>query len=354
MSTVLAELNSALHEAMERDPRVLLLGEDLLDPYGGAFKVSKGLSTAFPDRVLTCPISEAGFTGIAAGMAMRGLRPVVEIMFGDFLMLAADQILNHISKYPWMYNGKAEVPIVIRTPMGGRRGYGPTHSQTIEKHFIGMPGLVVAAVNPFCSPGDLLRAAIEDDRPVLFIENKGLYARPVQAADSAGRLNDLYLRATPDPYPTVSLSYNDFAEADATIVAYGGMTELAVEAAHRLLMEDELSCEVVMPSRINPLDTAPIAHSLRRSGRLIVCEEGTATGGFGSEVVARMVSEEMNVLKAPPARVAALDFPIANTSTLEQAVLPQVEDIVAAVRRTALGGGRQPSLQHHAGTGDLR
>ncbi len=354
MSTVLAALNRALHEAMEQDPRVLLLGEDLLDPYGGAFKVSKGLSTAFPDRVMTCPISEAGFTGIAAGMAMRGLRPVVEIMFGDFLMLAADQILNHISKYPWMYNGKAEVPVVIRTPMGGRRGYGPTHSQTIEKHFLGMPGLVVAAVNPFCDPNRLLRTAIEDGRPVLFIENKGLYARPVRSADPAGRLDDLYVRTTEDPYPTVSLSFNGFAEADSTIVAYGGMSELAVEAAHRLLMEDELSCEVVIPSRISPLDTAPISSSLRRSGRLVVCEEGTATGGFGSEVVARMVSEDMSLLKAPPARVAALDYPIANTSTLEQAVLPQVEDIVLAVRNAAAGGRNLFPMQRHAGGGEMR
>lgn len=354
MSTVLAALNAALHEAMARDPRILLLGEDLLDPYGGAFKVSKGLSTAFPDRVLTCPISEAGFTGIAAGMAMRGLRPVVEIMFGDFLMLAADQILNHISKYPWMYNGKAQVPVVIRTPMGGRRGYGPTHSQTIEKHFIGIPGLVVVAVNPYCDPGDLLRTAIDDDRPVLFIENKVLYARPVQAPDSAGRLKDLYFRSTPGPYPTVSLSYNGFAEADATIVAYGGMAELAVEAAHRLLMEDELSCEIVIPARISPLDTAPIAHSLRRSGRLVVCEEGTATGGFGSEVVARIVTAEMNLLKAAPVRVAALDFPIANTSTLEQAVLPQVEDIAAAVRQAAADVAGQSTTQRHARSGDMR
>ncbi len=118
----------------------MVVGEDLLDPYGGAFKVTKGLSTKFPDRVLTTPLSEAGFTALAAGMAIRGLRPVVEIMFGDFLMLAADQFINHIGKYRWMYNDKVRVPLVIRTPMGGRRGYGPTHSQTLEKHFIGAPG----------------------------------------------------------------------------------------------------------------------------------------------------------------------------------------------------------------------
>src|SRR5205085_11096442 len=126
-ANVLNSLTHALRSLLQEDPRVMVLGEDLLDPYGGAFKVTKGLSTAFPERVFTTPISESGFVGLAAGMAMRGLRPVVEIMFGDFLMLAADQLLNYISKCRWMYNEQATVPMVIRTPMGGRRGYGPTH-----------------------------------------------------------------------------------------------------------------------------------------------------------------------------------------------------------------------------------
>jgi len=139
--TVLQSLNKALHDAMSTDDKVVLLGEDILDPYGGAFKVTQGLSTAFPDRVIPTPISEAGIVGIAAGMALRGLRPIVEIMFGDFLTLIADQVINHIVKFKWMYNDQVSVPVVIRTPMGGRRGYGPTHSQTLEKLFLGVPGL---------------------------------------------------------------------------------------------------------------------------------------------------------------------------------------------------------------------
>ena len=123
----------------------IILGEDVLDPYGGAFKVTRGLSTAFPERVQTTPISEAGIVGVAAGMALRGLRPVVEIMFGDFITLAADQLVNHAAKFRWMYNDQVRVPLVIRTPMGGRRGYGPTHSQTLEKLFLGVPGLKVLA-----------------------------------------------------------------------------------------------------------------------------------------------------------------------------------------------------------------
>jgi pyruvate/2-oxoglutarate/acetoin dehydrogenase E1 component len=176
MNTVLEALNQALHDSFRLDEMVFLLGEDVLDPYGGAFKVTRGLSTAYPGRVLTTPISEAGITGIAAGMALRGLRPVVEIMFGDFITLIADQLINHIAKFRWMYNDQVRVPLVIRTPMGGRRGYGPTHSQTLEKLYLGVPGLRVLAPSSVGDPGGLLsRAILEDDDPVLFVENKLLY-----------------------------------------------------------------------------------------------------------------------------------------------------------------------------------
>src|SRR5690606_25722624 len=137
--------NAALHAAFAADENVLMLGEDLLDPYGGAFKVARGLSSAYPARVLTTPISEAAIVGLAAGMALRGLRPVVEIMFGDFITLAADQLVNHISKFRWMYNDRVNLPLVVRTPMGGRRGYGPTHSQSLEKLFLGVSGLRILA-----------------------------------------------------------------------------------------------------------------------------------------------------------------------------------------------------------------
>lgn len=332
-ANVLASLNAALATMLAEDERVVLLGEDLLDPYGGAFKVTRGLSTKFPERVLTTPISESGFTGVAAGMAMRGLRPVVEIMFGDFLLLAADQLLNYITKCEWMYNGQATVPLVIRTPMGGRRGYGPTHSQSLEKHFIGMPGLTVLAANVFCHPGELLRnATLTDDGPVLFIEHKLLYARPLRLAPVAGRLGDLHARKTHGIYPTVTLSFDPFQKADVTIVAYGYMAELAEQAAQQLLMEEEIFCEVVVPSSLNPLDLAQITSSLQRSGTLVVCEEGTETAGWAAEVIARASTESFSLLRAAPQRVAARDLPIASSRRLETATLPQVEDIVSAAR----------------------
>ena len=332
--TVLKSLNQSLHEMMGGDERVYIIGEDLLDPYGGAFKVTKGLSTKYPERVWTTPISEAGFVGVAAGMAMRGLRPVVEIMFGDFLMLAGDQLLNHITKYRWMYDDQVDVPIVIRAPMGGRRGYGPTHSQTIEKHFLGMPGLVVVAPSPFHTPGDLLRSAVvEDLRPVLFVENKLMYAKRLHAHKD-GQVGDMFARITEHSYPTVTLSFDDFEEADVTIVAYGGMAELARQAAEELLMEEEIYCEVVIPSSLQPLHIDPIVESLARSGRLVVCEEGTGTAGWGAEVIARISREAFELLDAAPGHVAAREFPIANATTLEAEILPQLDDITEAALAT--------------------
>ncbi len=322
---VLKSLNAALHEAMEAHPDVVFLGEDIADPYGGAFKVTRGLTTRFPDRTWSTPISEAGFVGIAAGMSMRGLRPVVEIMFGDFLMLAADQLLNHIVKYRWMYNQQVSLPLVIRAPMGGRRGYGPTHSQSVEKHFLGMPGLRTLACHALDDPSALLKHAIlHDDGPVLFVENKLMYAQTVHTPPG-------HTRRTAGPYPTLTWSLEPIGEgADLTLVTYGAMANLAVEAAEHLMMEEELVCELVIPTSLSPLDLQPIIASLRGSGRLLVAEEGTQTLGWGAEVIRRVATEGFHLLKAPPRHVAALDLPIANTPTLEQAILPQTDDLIRA------------------------
>ena len=331
MSTVVKSLNRAMHTLLE-DERVVFLGEDILDPYGGAFKVAKGLSTRFPERVITTPIAEAGFVGIAAGMAMRGMRPIVEIMFGDFLMLTADQILNHIAKYKWMYNDQVEVPIVIRAAMGGRRGYGPTHSQSLEKHFLGMPGIVLVAPSPYHDPGDLLeKATLEDERPILFIENKLMYARPLKI-EQEGKCGDFSIKKTDKRYTTVSLSYDDFQTADVTILAYGGMVELAVQAAEMLMMEEEIFAEVILPSCIKPLDYSPILDSLKRSQKLVVCEEATKTAGWRSEVIAELTKYHFGLLKKAPVHIGARSFPIANTVTLEEKILPQALDIFEAAK----------------------
>ena len=341
--TVLSSLNESLHRMMGDDDRVIVLGEDLLDPYGGAFKVTKGLSTEFPERVWTTPISEAGFVGVATGMAMRGLRPVVEIMFGDFVLLAADQLINHAAKFRWMYGDRVDVPLVVRLPMGGRRGYGPTHSQTLEKHFLGVPGLVVVAVNPLVDPGELLETAVlKDDRPLLFIENKKMYARPVRAAID-GRIGALRVRRTEGDYPTVTAGFGGPQTAEATLVAYGGMVEIALAAAEEMLIEEERYVEVVVPTALNPFDVTPVLESLATTGRLVVCEEASAAAGFGAEVTAAVCDQGFDLLRAAPMRVAAKAVPIANAPPLEQAILPGQEDIVAALRKSL--GGRGQSIR---------
>jgi pyruvate/2-oxoglutarate/acetoin dehydrogenase E1 component len=328
MTTILESLNHALHHAMATDDRVYLLGEDILDPYGGAFKVVRGLSTKYPERVLTTPISEGAIVGVANGMALRGLRPVAEIMFGDFLTLAADQLVNHAAKFRWMYNDYVRVPIVVRTPMGGRRGYGPTHSQSLEKFFLGVPGLKVVAANALGDPGDLLLAAIADEDPVLFIEHKLLYTRPVLER-GAGDLVDYEIRESGASYPNFVLRPRDYLPR-LTIATYGYNFELVRQAASALMMDQEVFCELVLFSQLSPFELDPLFDSLARTGRLLTVEEGSLTLGWGAEVTTRVVESSNDSSRYTVKRVAALDLPIANSKPLEDAILPQVKDIVAA------------------------
>jgi len=347
MTSVLDSLNSGLHQAFASDESVYLIGEDLLDPYGGAFKVTRGLSTAYPRRVLTTPISEAGITGLAAGMALRGLRPVVEIMFGDFITLAADQLINHIAKFRWMYAGgkppseKPRLPLLIRTPMGGRRGYGPTHSQTLEKLYLGVPGLRVLAPAPFMTtgtggPGSLLcRTILESEEPTLFIENKLLYLLPVLGTDE---LDDFVLTEEGDPC-TYRLQVRGAPAPQVTLAAYGYMAELARQAARQLAYDYEIFTELVLPTQLSPFEIAPILDSASRTSRLVTVEEGTLSLGWGAEILAR-TSEALGSRLRSVRRVAARELPIPSSGPLEQTVLPGIQEIVEAVR-TVVGTSTQ-------------
>jgi 2-oxoisovalerate dehydrogenase E1 component len=337
MQSVLESLNSALHQAFTDNNNVYLLGEDILDPYGGAFKVTRGLSTNFPDRVLTTPISEAGFVGVAAGMALRGLRPVVEIMFGDFITLIADQLINHIAKFRWMYNNQVCLPMVIRTPMGGRRGYGPTHSQTLEKFILGVPGLQVVAPSAFSladgsgSPGNLLyQSILNNNDPLIFIENKLQYILPVQ---SQAELTDLTLSsqngASGLKFPIYSMSIKGAPTVNLTIAAYGYMAELVKLAALRLAYEHEIFVNLVAPTQLAPFEVGPIISSTRQTGCLMVVEEGNLTLGWGAEIVSQVV-EALSTQPLKIKRLAAKDLPVPASSTLEAQVLPDVDQIIAS------------------------
>jgi pyruvate/2-oxoglutarate/acetoin dehydrogenase E1 component len=330
---VIQALNQALHDSLENDHSVYFIGEDVLDPYGGAFKVARGLSTDFPDRVITTPVSEAGIVGLGCGMALRGMRPVVEIMFGDFLLLAADQLVNHAAKLRWMAGDQVRVPLVVRTPMGGRRGYGPTHSQTLEKHLLGAPGLTVAAVPALDAPGAVLKyAVLEDDDPVLLVEHKQLYAQDVLPLNG---LSDLAVQRLGEGYPAYRLRVAGAPSPTVSLATYGYMGELARQALVTLAYEYEVFAELVLFTRLAPMDLAPLFDSLEETHRLVTGEEGTLSLGWGAEVAARSLEFLGKDLRLR--RVAAREMPVPAAGPLEAAVLPQLDDLVnAAVELAAL------------------
>ena len=335
MTTFLESINHALHTALSIDENVILMGEDILDPYGGAFKVTRGLSEAFPDRVFTTPISEAAIVGLGSGMALRGLRPVVEIMFGDFITLIADQIINHAAKFNWMYNEQANVPLVIRTPMGGRRGYGPTHSQTLEKLFLGTPGLRVLAPCSIVDPGKLLLDAIfKDNHPTLFIENKLLYLIQVNSVTALNEytIQEKIYPTSSDSYtPSYSLTVKGAPDPELTIAAYGYMAELARQASLKLAYQHEIFVELIVPTQLSPFDDLSIIHSSERTKKLLVVEEGNLSMGWGAEVGVR-TAEALGPRLKRLHRLAARDLPIAASGPLESSILPDVDSIIQAAQ----------------------
>lgn len=298
---VVDSLNLTLHELLQSDPNVHVLGQDILDPYGGAFKVTRGLSSKFPERTLTTPVSEACMIGLGCGMAMHGKRPIVEIMFGDFLTLAMDQIVNHAAKFAWMYNQQVSVPLVIRTPMGGRRGYGPTHSQSLEKHFLGVPGLAVFAVHQYCDPGKLLRRAYEQGSLCLFLENKVLYARTLENLPAC-------------------------ADADLAVITYGGCVEHAVAAARRLAEEEELQARIVPLTQLSPFPAGEVQRACQGVDKVLVVEEGTTGWNLASECARHLIGRPLTFhALAAPAQ------PIPASSSWEREILPNQDHIVKAV-----------------------
>jgi pyruvate/2-oxoglutarate/acetoin dehydrogenase E1 component len=246
-------------------------------------------------------------------------------MFGDFVTLVADQLINHAAKFQWMYNDQVRVPLVVRTPMGGRRGYGPTHSQSLEKIFLGVPGLRVVAPNTLSDPADMLQAAIlEDDQPVLFVEHKLLYTCALLEAGQ-GELRDFHMETHGGQYPAHTLRFAGGPPASLTIATYGYHFELARAAALKLAYDYEIFAEILVYSQLSPYQPALLLDSVGRTGRLLTIEEGTLTHGWGAEMGA-LVSAAGYRLKT--ARAAGLDLPIANAKSLEDEILPSLEKIV--------------------------
>jgi pyruvate/2-oxoglutarate/acetoin dehydrogenase E1 component len=329
-------LGETLHDVLEKDARVVVLGEDILDPYGGAFKVTRGLSTAFPDRVRTTPVSEAAIVGMAAGLALVGYRPIVEIMFGDFLSLCFDQVVNHIAKYEAMYAGGASCPVVIRTPSGGGRGYGPTHSQSLEKHFVGIPHLRVVAASLHHDPNSVFYDFLGREEPVLYIEHKLLY--PLRfvgrsVTDTPGLLRSEH--HSPGCLPTVSMRHVARESCAATVLAYGYQAELALRVIDRLARDEELFAELLVPAEIAQMDWAPIEESARVTGSLLTIEEGTSGWSWGTGVAAEIGKRLFGDLRRGVSVLASSSDVIPAGAEREAEVLVGERQIEAAIREAA-------------------
>jgi len=324
-------LGDALRRALEEDERVVVLGEDIADPYGGAFKVTRGLSTAFPARVRTTPISEGAIAGLSAGLALAGYRPVAEVMFGDFLALCFDQILNHISKYEAMYDGKATCPVIIRTPSGAGRGYGPTHSQSIEKHVLGIPNLAVVSASLLHSPDAVLRHLLGQDTPSIHVEHKLLYALDMV---EAGALNGAIVEPGTNGtrLPTIAVRHAARDECAATVVAYGYQAELARRVQARLAFQEEIFVELLVAGQLAPLDLEPIVASAARTGSVVTIEEGAAGWSWGTEIAAEVGRRLFGALRRPVDVVASAADVIPSSRELERAVIVGEERIEAAIR----------------------
>jgi pyruvate/2-oxoglutarate/acetoin dehydrogenase E1 component len=315
---------------MEKDSNAVVLGEDILDPYGGAFKVTKGLSTNFPDRVFTTPISEASIAGLAVGMALRGMRPIAEFMFGDFITLAADQIVNHAAKYIGMYSDQIKLSLVLRTPVGGGRGYGPTHSQSLEKMFLGLPMFHILAPSHFVHPGEILAHAISTGYPTLYLENKLLYPEVLKLEQQDGAIHrTVYLDE--HNYPVVALSnFPDNRKADIAVITYGGISRLLGSILNKLA-EEEIWVTACLPVSLSPLPIHLIRSLTEGIKKILVIEESSPAFGWGSEVTSALYDAHAGKLDGPILRMGAANSVIPASKPLEEKVLVSEEKILSTV-----------------------
>src|SRR6266516_8157344 len=317
-------LNQALREEMRRDERVLLLGEDI-GVFNGAFKVTAGLLDEFGEkRVRETPISENTIVGMGVGAAMSGLRPVVELMTINFSLLAMDQIVNHAAHIRYMFGGQVKVPIVVRMPGGAGHQLGPTHSHSFEALYLHVPGLLVAVPSTPEDAKGLLKTAIRDDNPVIFIEHETLYGIRGEVPDNGGpmRFGEAAIRRE---------------GTDVTIVGISRMAVTAERAAERLAADEEIEAEVIDPRTLRPLDLDTILDSVRKTNHCVIVEEGWPHGGVGANLATLITEQAFDHLDAPVQRVTGADVPMPYSKRLEQVAIPHEEHVVKAALATLEG-----------------
>jgi pyruvate dehydrogenase E1 component beta subunit len=311
-------LNQALREELRRDPNVFLMGEEV-GVYQGAYKVSKGLLQEFgPRRIIDTPITEEGFAGVGVGAAMAGLRPIIEMMTWNFSLVAIDQIVNGAAKMLYMSGGQFKIPMVFRGPGGAAHQLAAQHSQSLEAWYASVPGLkVVAPSTPYDAKG-LLKSAIRDDDPVIFMEGETLYGAKGEV---------------PDEEYVIPIGVADIKRegTDVTIIAWSKMVTVALKAAEQLAAEG-ISCEIVDPRTLRPFDDAPMLASVRKTNRCVILEEGWPVAGLGAQLAFQIQRDAFGELDAPVTRVTGADVPMPYAKNLEHMAMPSPSRVVAAVR----------------------
>ena len=331
---MIQQLNSGLAELVETHSEIVILGEDVRDPYGGAFKATKGISIHWSDQIKNTPISEAALVGIGVGLAMNGQKPIVEMMCGDFITLGFDQILNHATKYNWLYADQVKVPLLVRIPSGGGRGYGATHSQTLEKYFVGIPNLRLVALSPIWNCKKMVKRVIEYmDEPTFLIENKKMYGEKMKVVKNQ-RIEQFFITETDDVFPAAQLSLDNTQKAEAVVVTYGAMTNVAMEAAKILFVEEEILLNIIIVTQISPFDVSKIKGFLNDEEYVFSLEEGNIRAGWGSEVISALCESG---IKTVFHRIGAKNCVISCNKKEEATILPTSRSVANEIRGVLYG-----------------
>lgn len=306
-------------EKLLKDPKCFLLGEDVEEPYGGAYTITKGMSTKYAGKVLNTPMSEQGFTGMGVGMALVGYKPIIEIMFGDFSTLIMDQILNHASKF--VEGFEKELHLVVRDPMGGYRGYGATHSQSLEKLYVGLPHIAVITPSVLHKPGDLLIKSMNLGVPVIFVENKLDYTRKMFQAEKIADVFEIKYHG--GNFPIAEAGFPD-EESEVTLISYGGLVNPLLNMMYNIYMEEEVAVRLLDVSSLSPMDFDLIYTLVKDNKRIITVEEGHIPFGVGDGIISNLIQRG---IQAHFMSIGAKQHIIGTSKEAETLTLPQMDDI---------------------------